>query len=68
MADRKANPIVVIKRKELELSEKRLFLQRQSLRQVELEDECLGLAEAMKVTQEQVASLEKEVQDLKNIQ
>jgi len=67
MADRKINPIVVLKRKELELSEKRLFLQRQSLRQVEIEDEKTSLGEAMKLTQEQITSLEKEVANLRNI-
>jgi hypothetical protein len=64
MADRKANPAVVLMRKEIELAEKRVFLQRQGLRQVELDDERVNLVEAIKLTQEQIAALEKEVGEL----
>ena len=67
MADRKVNPLIVLKRKELELSEKKLFLQRQYLRQAELEDEQVALEEAIKVTQNQITSLEKEVIDFRSV-
>jgi len=66
MADRKANPAVVRMRKEIELSEKKVFLQRQILRQAELEDEKTSLVDAIRLTQDQISALEKEVDELKN--
>jgi hypothetical protein len=68
MADRKPNPIIMALRKELELSEKRTFLQRQQLRRVELDEEIIAINDAMKTTNEQILVLEAEVAELRKIQ
>ena len=64
MGDRKVNPLIILKRKELELSEKRIFSQRQQLRLIELDDEKAALIEAIKLTNDQILLLEADVKVL----
>jgi len=67
MADRKANPIIVLKRKELELSERRLLLQRQELRLMELDDEKATALDNIEASKGIITTLESDVAELKKI-
>ena len=67
MADKRINPIITLKRKELEASERRLFLQRQELRLVELDDEKAIISENIEAARAQIVDFETEIAELKKI-
>ena len=67
MADRKVNPVIVLKRKELELSERRLLLQRQELRLMELEEEKATAIDNIEASKAIVAAFEADIAELKKI-
>jgi len=67
MADKKANPTIVLKRKELELSERKLLLQRQELRLMELEDEKATALDNIEASKAIVATFESDIAELRKI-
>jgi len=61
MADRKPNPAVSAMRKGLELMERKMFLQRQELRLLELTDEKAIIEENIVAAKEQISAIEAEI-------
>ena len=67
MADKKQNPVIVLKRKELELAERRLLMQRQELRLIELDEEKSLVLENIEGSKAQIAAFESDIAELKKL-